>query len=121
MIQTLTHFPGQTVTIFLEISDGYSDGYFDGYSDGYDGYPGVVPILRRIILPDLTIVTGLPQYMIPFDTELYYYKFILPTGAKAVGNYLFCVQYVDFSGKIINVNYQVNCVAPYGNFSTTIG
>ena len=76
MIQTLFYSPGQTATVFLEVlnnngqrADGYSaDGYFANYADGYcfpDGY--AVPLIFRLIFPDLTLAEDYPVFMTKLD------------------------------------------------------
>lgn len=121
MLEILYYFPGQTATIFLETLDGYgqrADGYFDGYivPDGYvDGY--IAPIITRLIFPDLTLAAGYPTNMVKLDVGLYYYQFILPVGAIAVGSYLVDVIYQNPSTPYMNTApYQIIVTAPYGNY-----
>ena len=117
-MQFLSYFPGQEVTIFLESFD--SDGY---RADGYqlpDGY--ILPSIDRIILPSLALNSGYPVKMIRLDTGLFYYKFILPKTASAVGSYLVDVSYYDPANTFTKQQiYQIIVTAPYGNFSATTG
>lgn len=119
MLQTLFYSPGQTATIFLETlnSNGVrADGYADASFDGYD-----YPIVTRLVFPDLTLATGYPAYMTRLDTGLYYYQFVLPTGASAVGSYLVDVSYTHPTTLYTNTAlYQISVNAPYGNYGGTI-
>jgi hypothetical protein len=150
MIQTLAYSPGQTATIFLETldtngqrADGYittHDGTLDGYVDGYtividdhlfgyaDGYTAtadgysilVLPAVSRLVFPDLTLAEGYPAAMTRLDVGLYYYQFILPIGATAVGSYLIDIAYTNPSAMYANTSlYQIQCNSPYGIYSVT--
>ena len=131
MIQTLFYSPGQTATVFLEVlnssgerADGYSnDGYFAAYADGYwfpDGY--AVPLINRLIFPDLTLAEDYPTFMTKLDVGFYYYQFILPKGAIAVGSYIVDMQYINPASLLINTSlYQISVNAPFGNFNATTG
>jgi hypothetical protein len=112
MTQTLTHFPGQKVTIFLTTNDGYGS-FVDGY---------FAPQVSRIIAPDFSTLPNYPQLMTKFDTGLFYFQFTLPQGASAVGSFFIDVEYDDPSqGFLTHKTYQVIVTAPFGNFSATIG
>jgi hypothetical protein len=111
MDQTLSYFPGQQVTIFLDMKDGYS------FADGY-----FIPQVNRIVYPNLSLATGYPQAMTRFDTGIYYAYFTLPTGATAVGSYFVDVMYDDpVTTLITHRTYQIVVTAPFGNFGTTTG
>ncbi len=111
MTQILSYFPGQKATIYLEIKDGY----------GTRIDAPALPIVSRIIFPALTLATGYPQPMIHLDTGLYYYQFVLPTGAVSVGSYLVDVSYINPNNLAVNSEtYQIIITAPYGNFSATV-
>jgi len=110
-VQILSYFPGQKVTIFLEITDGY----------GVRADSVIIPTVDRIIFPELTLATGYPQVMTHLDTGLYYYQFTLPTGAASVGSYLIDVSFTNYQGIVNTHGYQVTVSAPYGNFSVTTG
>jgi len=108
----VTYYPGQKVTIFLETLDGY------GVRENVISTPTV----NRIIFPNFTLAPGYPQFMMQLDTGLYTFQFVLPTGAAAVGSYLVDVGYNRVSdGYSIIKAYQVVVIAPYGNYSATIG
>lgn len=107
-MQTLTFFPGQRVVIFLETVDAQNVR-----TDGY-----ALPVVDRIIFPGFTLASSYPQDMTKLDTGLYYYQFILPTGAISVGNYLIDVSYINPVNDVINKKlYQIVVNAPYGNFT----
>lgn len=111
-MQTLNYFPGQKITIVLETTDGYGDRV-DSLTD---------PFVNRIIFPGFTLATDYPQNMIHLDVGLYYYQFVLPIGAVAIGSYLIDVIFTSpATGATITTGYQVVVSAPFGNFSTTIG
>ncbi len=134
MLQTLFYSPGQTATIFVETLDlngvradaevdGYlgesveDEDYFDGYIDGYHN-----PMISRLVFPDLTLADDYPVHMVKLDVGLYYYQFVLPTGATAVGSYLVDVSYTDPSTLYTKTSlYQISVNAPYGNYSITAG
>lgn len=109
MIQTLSYFPGTQVTLFLEVVDGY--GRVNSITS-----PQVDGILSPAFLP----LPGYPAFMTQIDIGLYYYKFILPQGASAVGSYLAEVSYTYKDGYVNSQLYQIVVQAPFGNFSTTV-
>ena len=112
MIQTLFFSPGQQVNIFLEIKDGYGSRV-DALS---------LPFVSKVIFPGLTLAAEYPQDMVPVETGLYYYQFILPTGAASVGSYLVDVSYIHPETGVINSQlYQILVSAPFGNFSVSVG
>lgn len=109
-MQTLSYFPGQEVTIFLDIQDGYHVRT-DLTS---------LPIVTRVIFPAMTLAANYPQLMIKLDTGLFYHKFVLPTGATAVGSYLVDISYINpFTSQTSSQSYQVVVTAPFGNFNAT--
>jgi hypothetical protein len=111
MIQTLSYAPGQAATIFLETLDGYGVRH-DAYS---------TPVITRLVFPTLTLAAGYPAPMTKLDTGLYYYLFVLPTGATAVGSYLVDISYINpATGYTNTALYQIAVNAPYGNYSATI-
>ena len=111
MPQTLSFFPGQQVTIFLETKDGY--GVRTDCSE--------LPVVSKILFPALTLASGYPQDMINIETGLYYYQFTLPTGATAVGNYLIDVSYLHPDTGYVNTEiYNILVSAPFGNYSASV-
>ena len=107
---TLSYFPGQQASIFLETTDGYGSR-INIIS---------IPTVDRIISPALVATSGYPQNMTQFDVGLYYYTFTLPTGAVSVGNYLVDVSFINpINGYTNNQTYQIIVTAPYGNFGIT--
>ena len=118
MLNTLSYTPGQTVTVFLETLDGYGQR-----ADGY-----LPPVITRLIFPDLTLATGYPVNMVKLDVGLYYYQFILPSGAllpsgnSSIGSYLVDIAYDNpTTGYINTALYQIQVSAPFGNFGLTVG
>jgi len=109
MITTLNYTPGQTITLFQEILDGYGVRVDDGY------YPSV----SQVIKPDFVLDCHFPRDMKRLSAGLYYFNYCLPRGAEAVGSYLFDITYLNTDG-YININsYQIVVTAPYGNFGVT--
>lgn len=112
MTTILNYTPGQTATFFQEIKDGYGVRTDDGY----------IPVVSRIIVPGFTLASGFPQNMIRLDIGLYYYQFILPNGAAAVGSYLVDIIYLNPIDGFLNTNtYQIVVNAPFGNFGLSVG
>lgn len=111
-MQILYFSPGERATLFLDIFD--ADGYrADGYS---------LPVVTKIVFPDLSLAAGFPADMTKLDTGLYYFRFTLPINATSVGSYLVDVTYTDPTGDIEKqVIYQIIVTAPYGNFSVSPG
>lgn len=112
MLQVLSFSPGQQVTIFLETKDGY----------GIRTDAPELPFISKILFPGLTLASGYPQDMIKVETGLYYYQFILPTGASAVGNYLVDISYINPETSYINSElYHIVVSAPFGIYSASVG
>lgn len=112
MLLTLSYAPGQVATVFLETLDEYGQR-----ADGY-----AIPLVTRIVYPDLSLAAGYPTDMIQLDVGLYYYQFVLPTGALAVGSYLVDISYDNPSTGYVNTElYQIIVTAPYGNYSALTG
>ncbi len=112
MPTVLNYTPGQQVTIFQEVKDGYGVRTDDGY----------VPVVTRVVFPGFTLATGYPQSMTRLDTGLYYFQFTLPLGAASVGSYLVDITYLNPINGFLNTNtYQVVVTAPFGNFGLTVG
>jgi hypothetical protein len=111
-MQTLYFSPGERATIFLDSFDSDSIR-----ADGYD-----LPVVSRIIFPDLSLATGFPTNMTKLDTGLYYFRFTLPLTASAVGSYLVDVTYWDPTGTVERQTlYHIIVTAPFGNFSVSPG
>lgn len=129
---------GQTPKIVIQIVDGYGypidlDGYgnwMDGYgykiSDGYysinpdgyylgDGY--YVPVITKIISPDLTINEN-QIGMKRLSTGLYYQGIPIPNGTPAIGTYIVNVSRMEF-GKFVLETYSINATRPFGISSVT--
>lgn len=109
-MQTLYFSPGEKVTIFLDTFN--TNGV---RADGYD-----LPVVTRIIFPDLSLASGFPTNMTKLDTGLYYFRFTLPLNATAVGSYLVDVTYTNVAGdKQFQTLYHIIVSAPFGNFSVS--
>jgi len=119
MSNILSYAPGQTVTIIQEILN--LDGYrADGYAFYGSGVLGV-PVIARIIKPDLTLTTAYPAAMTQLDTGLYSFSFTLPTGAAAVGTYIVDGYWYHPSTLKLQQGFtQVVVTAPYGLYSGTV-
>lgn len=111
MITVLSYFPGQKVTIFLEVVDGYNRVNSI-----------TTPKIDGILLPDFSAMIGYPQFMSQIDIGLYVFQFTLPTGAASIGSYLVDASYTYQDGYSNSQLYQVVVNAPYGNFgAVTVG
>ena len=108
----LYFYPGQQVTIITEIKD----------NDGNRVDPLILPVVNKIIKPDLTEFENYPQNMIKINTGIYYFKFNLPSGAISIGSYLTDIQYTHPTTNILNNKlYQIIVLAPFGNFTASVG
>lgn len=102
--------PGQTVTFYEEIKDGYGQRTDDGY----------IPVITRIIIPGFILAAGYPQNMTRLDVGLYYFQFQLPNGAAAVGTYFVDIIYMNPDTKLlVNTSKQIVVTAPFGNFGVS--
>jgi len=104
----LSYFPGQKVTLFLEVVDGY--GRIDSFTP---------PTIDGIIFPDLSPAPGFPQLMTHLNTGLYSFNFTLPTGAASVGSYLVEASYNYKDGYVNSQLYQIIVQAAFGNYGAT--
>src|ERR1700722_13522213 len=105
MFNTIQYAPGQLATVFLETLDGYGQR-----ADGY-----IIPVITRLVFPDLTLAAGYPTNMTQLDVGLYYYHFVLPTGAVSIGSYLLDIAYANPTTAYINTAlYQIIVTAAYG-------
>lgn len=110
-MQVLQHFPGQLATIFLETEDA-AGVRADGYA---------VPMVTRVILPDLSLATEYPQNMHKLDIGLYYIQYVIPSGAVAVGSYLVDIIYADPDTSVIrNTAVQIVVTAPFGTYTAVV-
>jgi hypothetical protein len=119
MIPVLSYSPGQTATIFLEVTDGYSNVRVDSLT---------MPYIARIFYPDLSLADGYPQNMTRLDIGLYCFKIALPTGASAIGSYLVDVIYRspftaggNTGDDVSYAAYQIIVNSPFGNYGITVG
>lgn len=112
MSQILFYFPGQRVTIVLEVKN----------ANGLRVDSITLPYISEIISPAFAAIDGYHTNMTKINTGLYYGQFVLPTGASAVGSYLVDVTYTNPITSLSTIQfYQVQVNAPFGNFSTTVG
>ena len=110
MSYILNYNPGQQATLVFENLDGYGER-----SDGYG-----VPVIGRIIFPNLSLAAGYPQPMVRLDVGLYIYSFTLPVNASSVGSYIADISYYDPDTGILKATFfQIVVTAPFGNFSAT--
>lgn len=105
----LYHSPGQKASIFLETLDQAGLR-----ADGY------IPVVTRVIFPDLSLAADFPQDMVKLDIGLYFFQFTLPLNGASIGSYLVDVLYnqpgtEDYYNKL----YQIVVNAPFGNYSVT--
>lgn len=106
----LSYQPGQLVTFYKEIKDGYNQRTDDGY----------IPVIARVIYPGLCLAPGYPLNMTRVDVGLYYFQLTLPSGAAAVGTYFVDIVSLDPSTLLlVNDSRQIVVTAPYGNYSAT--
>ena len=113
MSDILNYTPGQMVTFYEEVKDGYNQRTDDGY----------IPVVTRVIVPGFTLASGYPQPMTRIDVGLFYFQLLLPSGAAAVGTYFVDIAYLDPNSRlIVNDSRQIIVTAPFGNFgATTVG
>lgn len=109
MLTVQSYFPGQKATIFLETLDPTTGARADGYS---------LPVITRVIFPDLTLAQFFPQDMVKLDVGLYFFQFTIPFTAAAVGSYLVDGYYYQPTTEIpLTFTYQMVVNAPFGNFA----
>lgn len=105
----LYHSPGQKASIFLETLNA-SGLRADGY----------IPVVTRVIFPDLSLAADYPQDMVKLDIGLYLFQFTLPTNGTSIGSYLVDVLYNQpGTTNYFNAIYQIVVSAPFGNYSVT--
>lgn len=109
MSTVLQYSPGSQVTVLLQIVDELG-AREDGYS---------IPVISRIILPDLSESTLYPIDMIKISVGLYYHKFSLPTGSIAIGTYIVDIDYTDADNNPKQDFVQILCTSSGGQFSVS--
>ena len=109
-INVLYYSPGQKASIFLETLD----------DDGARADGSSIPVVTRVIFPDLTLAENFPQNMVKLDVGLYFFQFTLPKTGTSIGSYLVDVLY-NKPGTSDNYNtlYQLVVNAPFGMYSVT--
>ena len=108
----LAYSPGQVATISLIVQDGY----------GVLANSLTTPVISYILFPNTSLATGFPANMTQVSTGVYQYKFMLPLGAAAVGNYIVNQTYTDpVSLHIKNALTEIQVNVPFGNFSVSPG
>jgi hypothetical protein len=106
----LSYTPGQLVTFYKEVKDGYDQRTDDGY----------IPVVARVIYPGLTLAPGYPLNMVRVDVGLYYFQLTLPSGASAIGTYFVDIIFLDpNTGQLSNDSRQIVVTAPYGNYAAS--
>jgi hypothetical protein len=112
MTYCFNYTPGQLVTFYQEVKDGYDQRTDDGY----------IPVVTRIIVPGFTLACDYPRTMTRIDVGLFYFQFLLPNGASAVGTYFVDIIYMNpDTGLLVNASRQIVVTAPFGNFGLTPG
>lgn len=106
----LASSPGQQVSLVFETLNSLGER-----SDGYG-----IPVISRIVFPNLSVAAGYPQNMTRLDVGLFIFQFVLPTQASAVGSYIADVSYQDpDTGQAKNTFFQIVVSAPFGNYSVS--
>lgn len=83
MVTALFANPGQTVSVFVQVVDGYGRR-----TDGY-----AAPTIDFIRLPSGSNSGGYPVAMVPVVTGLFRHTFTIPSGAAGLGTYLISASY----------------------------
>jgi hypothetical protein len=110
MSRIFNYTPGQQATFYQEVKDNIDQRTDDGY----------IPTVTQIILPNFTTATGYPQDMTRIGQGLYYFQFLIPSGAAAVGTYFVDIVYLNpNTGLLVNDSVQILVNAPFGNFGVT--
>jgi hypothetical protein len=78
MTIALNSSPGRTVTLAVQVVDGYG-----ARADGYQS-----PSVEFVRLPNGANAAGFPVAMTRIDLGLYIHSITLPTGSTAIGTYL---------------------------------
>jgi hypothetical protein len=100
-------------TIILEVSDGYNGARANSPS---------LPVIERVYMPNFSLMSGFPLTMTQLDVGLYYGQFALPLGGGSIGCYVTDVWFQrPQDGALNQMAYQINCIAPYGNYSIVTG
>jgi hypothetical protein len=90
----------------------------DGYGFRADGYS--IPVISRIIFPNLSLASGYPKAMTRLDVGLFIFSFTLPTLATSVGTYIVDISYQNTdTGLPEQTFFQVVVTAPFGMYSIT--
>lgn len=107
MLTVLQYTPGAQVTVLLQIlnTSGVRE---DGYA---------TPSVQHVFMPDLTESSLYPLDMARLSTGLYYHRFMLPTGATAIGTYIVDLKWTDADDNPSQDVVQVICAATAGSFS----
>jgi len=91
--------PNQTIDLVFEVLNS---------SQEREDAP-VLPIVRRVYNPDMTLMAGFPQAMDNIDIGLYLFTFELPMGALAIGTYIIDVIWTNPQNKQEQTYYQLIC------------
>ena len=110
-MRVLQHSPGQLATIFLETLDDTG-----ARADGY-----ILPLITRVIMPNLSLDPAFPSSMIKIDVGLYYFQYILVFGAAGMGSYLVDIMFADPDTSVLqNTAVQIVVTAPFGNYTAVV-
>jgi len=113
MLTVQNYFPGQKATIFLETLDPMTKLRADSPT---------IPVINRVIFPDLSLALDFPQNMVKLDVGLYYFQFTVPFNAQSVGSYLVDGEYTQpVTNAVLTFMYQIVVNAPYGQYGIAPG
>lgn len=118
MSNILSYGPGQVATIIHQVFN--ADGYrADGYNFINSGPLGV-PMVTRVVYPDLTLAANYPAAMKKIDTGLYTFSLTLPSGAISVGSYIVDISWYHPTTHTLQQDLvQIVVTAPFGQYSVT--
>lgn len=102
--------PGQTITLSVQVLDGYG-ARADGYQE---------PTVDFIRMPNGTFAAGYPSSMTIVETGVYIHSVTLPSGASGLGTYIVSATWPHpdtgmFQGEL----FMINVSLPFGNSSVS--
>lgn len=104
----LYYTPGQTVSFYTEVTDGYK------LTDS-----PTIPVVTRILGPDFNNFQSTSENMVHVSTGLYYFTFTLPR-TYTLGTYFVDIAYTDPNTNfLVNDSRQIIVSALKGHFRTT--
>lgn len=100
--------PGQTVSLAVQVTDGYGDRV-DGYT----------PIVKSVYFPDLSSAIGYPVNMTRLTTGLYTHSLTIPSGIAAVGTYIASISWPTPDNMVAWEIFQIHVALPFGTSSVS--